>query len=83
MFKCVPLFCSCNTCIVLWMGPKNCACSMRCLAKLEDLLAVLNAFLCSWNCVAKLRPVCPTYALLQAGHVNLYTPDRECMSEVC
>ena len=23
----------------------------------------------------KLRPVCPTYVLLQSGHVNLYTPD--------
>jgi len=60
-----------------------CVCSTRCLAKLEDLLAVLNAFLCSWNRVAKLWLVCPTYALPQSGHVNLYTPDRECMSEVC
>ena len=34
VFKCAPLFCSCNTCIVLWMGPKECVCSMRCLAKL-------------------------------------------------
>ena len=56
---------------------------MRCLAKLEDSLAVLNAFLCSWNCAAKLRPVCPTYTLPHSGHVNLYTPDRECMSAVC
>ena len=53
------------------------------LAKLEDWLAVLNAFLCSWNRVAKLRPVCPTYALPQSGHVSLYTPDRECMSGAC
>ena len=65
------------------MGPKECVCSIRCLAKLEDLLAVLSAFLCSWKRVAKLRPVCPTYALLQSGHVSLYTPDRESMSEVC
>ena len=78
VFKCAP-FCSCNTCIVLWMGQKECVCSMRCLAK----LAVLNAFLRSWNRVAKLLPVCPKYALLQSGHINLYTPDRECMSEVC
>ena len=27
-----------------------CECSMRCLAKVEELLAVLNAFLCTWNC---------------------------------
>jgi hypothetical protein len=25
-------------------------------------------------------PVCPTYALLQSGHVNLYSPDRACLS---
>ena len=55
---------------------------MRCLAKLKDLLAVLNAFLCAWYRVANLRPVCPTHALLQSGHVSLYSPDRECMSEV-
>jgi len=65
------------------MGPKECVCSMRCLAKLEDSLALLNACLCSWNHVTELRPVCPTYALTQSGHVNLYTPDRECRSEVC
>ena len=53
------------------------------LAKLEDWLAVRNAFLCSWNRVAKLRPVCPTYALPQSGHVSLYTADRECMSGAC
>ena len=27
-------------------------------------------------------PVCPTNAFPQSGHVNLYTPVRECMSEV-
>ena len=56
---------------------------MRCYAKLENLLDVLKTFLCSWNRITKLRPVCPTYALLQSGKFNLYTPDRECMSEVC
>ena len=65
------------------MGPKECVCSMKCFAKLEDLLAVLNAFLCSWNRKVKLRSVCPTYALLESGHVNLYTPDLQSMSEVC
>ena len=65
------------------MGPKECACSVRCLAKLEELLAVRNACLCSWNCVAKLQSVCPTFTLLQSGHVSWYTPDRECMFEVC
>ena len=83
VFKCAPLLCSCNTCKVLWMVPNECVCSIRCFAKLESLLPVLNAVLCSWNRMAKLRAVCPTYAFLQSGHVNLYTPDRECMSVVC
>ena len=65
------------------MGLNECVCSVRCLAKLEELLAVLNVFLYSWNGVAKLRPVCPTYAFPQSEQVNLYTPDRECMSEAC
>ena len=56
---------------------------MRCLAKLEEWLAVPNAFFCSWNRVENLRPVCPTYAFPHSGHVSLYTSDRECMSEVC
>ena len=25
----------------------------------------------------------PKYTLLQSAHVSLYTPDRECVSEVC
>lgn len=36
---------------------------------------VSNAYLCSLNLTAKLRSVCPTYALLQSGHVNLYAPE--------
>ena len=30
----------------------------------------------------KRLPVCPTYALLQSGQVNLYTPDSEILSGV-
>ena len=33
--------------------------------------------------MAKFLPVCPTYALPQSGHVNLYTPDCECISVFC
>jgi hypothetical protein len=78
VFKRAPLFCSCSICIVLWMGLKGCVCSIRCLAKLEEWLAVLKAFLCSLKHVAKFLPVCPTYAFPHSGHVNLYTPDHEC-----
>ena len=57
------------------MGPKECVCSIMCLAKLEFWLFVLNAALCSLNLAKKFLPVCPTYALLQSGQVSLYTPD--------
>jgi len=43
-------------------------------------LLVLNAYLCSLNFTAKLRPVCPTYALLQSGNVNLYAPEHAYLS---
>jgi len=43
--------------MVLWMGLKECECSIKCLAKLEDWLAVLNALLCSRKHVAKFLPV--------------------------
>ena len=82
-FKCVPLFCSFTICMVLWMGPKEWECSIRCLAKLGDWLAVLNAFLCSLKRVEKFQPVCPIYALPRSGHVDLYTPDCENISVVC
>jgi hypothetical protein len=69
--------------MVLWMGPKECVCTIRCLAKLDEWLAVLKAFLCSLNRVAKFLAVCPTYTFPQSGHVSLYTPDCECMSVIC
>ena len=34
-----------------------------------------ECILCSLKCIAKLLPVCPTYAFLHLGHVSLYTPD--------
>ena len=43
-------------------------------------LLFLKAFSCSLNRVTKRRPVCPTYALLQSGQVNLYIPDRDYLS---
>ena len=52
-------------------GLKECVWSIRCLAKFGERLAVLNAFLCSRNHVARLRPVCPTYAFPQSGYGNL------------
>ena len=40
----------------------------------------LKVFSCSLNRVTKRLPVCPTYALSQSGHVNLYIPDSEYLS---
>ena len=45
-----------------------------------DVWLFLKAFSCSLNRVTKRLPVCPTYALLQSGQVNLYIPDREYLS---
>ena len=60
-----------------------CVFSIRFLARLDEWLAVLKAFLFSLNRVTKLQPVCPTYAFPQSGHVSLYNPDRECMCVIC
>ena len=40
----------------------------------------MNAFSCSLNRVTNGLPVCPTYALLQSGQVNLCIPDSEYLS---
>ena len=69
--------------MMFWMGPKECARSVKCLAKSEVRLAVLNASLCSRNLVVMLRPVCLTYALPQSGQVSSYTPDLEYGSVFC
>ena len=58
------------------MGPKDCASSLRCFAKLLFRKAVL----CSLYRIVKLQPVCPTYFFLKSGQVSLYTPDCESIS---
>ena len=40
----------------------------------------MNAFSCSLNRETNRLAVCPTYALLQSGQVNLYIPDSEYLS---
>jgi hypothetical protein len=83
VFKCAPLFWRSSTRIVLWMVPKECFCSTRCWANFDRWLLVLNAILCSLKRVKKSRPVCPTYALSQSGHVSLYTPECVYVSVTC
>ena len=63
--------------MILVIGPKECACSFKCLAKLLFWLLLRKAFLCSLYLVENCLSVCPTYALLQLGQVSLYAPDCE------
>jgi hypothetical protein len=60
---------------VLSMVLKECVCSKRCWANLDVWLLFLKASLCSLYCARKFIPVWPTYAILQSGHVSLYTLD--------
>ena len=62
------------------MGSNEWDCSIVCFAKLDMWLLVLNAYLCSLNLAAKFWPVCPTYALLRSGQVNLYAAERAYLS---
>ena len=77
-----PIVVVCRICIVLWMEPNVCICSMRCFAKFEVWPFVLNVTLCSLNHAKIFLPVCPTYTSLQSGHVSLYTPDCVYVSEL-
>ena len=82
VFRWTPYLWQCSICMILFMGPKECASSLRCFAKLDVWLLLLNAFSCCLNRVAKRLPACPTYALLQSGQVSLYTADSENLSGV-
>jgi hypothetical protein len=67
---------------MLFMGPRECAFSLRCLAKLDVWLLFQKANLCSLYSTLKCLAVYPTYAILQSGQVSLYTPDNENLSGV-
>jgi hypothetical protein len=72
VFRCVPLFCSCSTCMVSWMGSKECICSIKCFAKFDDWLAVLNAFLCSLMHVVKFHQFV-LYMLFRSSDMSICT----------
>ena len=61
---------------------KECAASLRCLAKLYAWLLLWKGVLCSLYVMENCIPVCPIYALLQLGQDSLYAPDSEYIS-VC
>jgi hypothetical protein len=80
VFKWDPFRRQCTIFIILSMGPNECPSSIRCFAKLDMLLLLQNAVMCSLYCVWNHLPVCPTYVLWQSGQVNLYNPDKENLS---
>ena len=73
----------CKISMVSCMLPNICWCVARCCACLDVWVSCWKALLCSLNLVLKLRPVCPTYAFLQSGHVKRLTPDCVYMSGLC
>jgi len=82
VFKYVPLFCSCNICSVVG-GSEGVCVFCEVFGEVRILVSCSECVLLFLEPCGKVRPVCPTYAFPQSGHVNLYTSDRECMSEVC
>src|SRR5215475_13208478 len=68
--------------MVVSIVPNECAWLLMCFAKFEESLLSLAALLCSLNLVENFLPVCPMYALLQSGHVSLYTPECVCWSSL-
>ena len=82
LFRFAPLFCSCNICIMLWMGPKECVWSIRCLSKFEERLAFLNV-LCVLGTVWRSSSRFVPYKPFHSRACQLITPNREYISEVC
>jgi len=74
VFRWAPFLWYCNTCIMLFMVPKECAFLLRCFAKLDVWLLLRKACLCPLYHIVKFLLVCSTYAFLQSGQVSLYTP---------
>jgi hypothetical protein len=62
------------------MVPNGCACSCRCLAKLDVWLLFRYACLCLLYLTLKLCRVCPMYALWHSVQVSLYIPDSANLS---
>ena len=56
----------------MFMGPKECASSLRCFAKLDIWLFIRKAVLCSYYLVVNCLPVCPTYALLKTASLMTF-----------
>jgi hypothetical protein len=77
VFKCGPFFWCRIICMIDLIGPKGCACSLRCLAKSDESLLLRKACLCSLYLTENFLPLWPIYALLHSGQMSLYTPEKE------
>jgi hypothetical protein len=60
VFKWGPFLWQCSFCIILFIGPKDWASSLRCFAKLEAWQLLQKAVLCSLYLVENRLPVCLT-----------------------
>ena len=68
-----PLLVTCNISMLSSMRHMECLFSIRCAANF-DLFFYFRSRKCSWNRIRKELPVCPTYFILQSGHLSRYTP---------
>ena len=77
-----PLVWRCSICTVFWMGPKECVRSIRCLAKFEFWLFVLNADLSSLNLVKKILRFAPHMPYFSLGML-VYIHRIVCICLLC
>ena len=75
VFRWRPFFWSSSICMTSWIFPKECIWWFKYCANFEVWLLFRNERLCSLYLVMKLLSVCPMYAFLQLGQVNLCTPE--------
>ena len=61
----------CGSVVLAFIGPKECAESLRCFEKIYAWLLLRKAVLCSLYLVVNYLPVCPTLAFLQSGPESL------------
>jgi hypothetical protein len=68
---CVLFLWNCKICIMSCMCPNERWCVAKCRVYFEDCVLYRKDLLCLLNLVQKSHSVCPVYASLQSGHVNL------------
>jgi len=67
VFKCGPFLWQFSTCMISFIGPKECAASLRCFVKLYAWFLLWKAVLCSLYLVKNRLPICPTLDFCNRG----------------